>query len=157
MSQRLKRSDSEVQKITTKVKDVSYYDQLPYNVTIERRDDQGIYYVARITEIPDLFGTGDSGEEALKDLNEVKPEWFETSLQMGHNIPEPINKSKASGKLVLRVPSSLHETLIETAKQEGVSLNQYMVAALARAVGRDEATYAKEKKTVYKTKPTKKI
>ncbi|MDR1117664.1 MAG: type II toxin-antitoxin system HicB family antitoxin [Oscillospiraceae bacterium] len=37
-----------------------------------------------------------------------------------------------SGKLSLRVPKSLHKTLIESAKKEGVSLNQYALYKLSQ-------------------------
>ena len=37
-----------------------------------------------------------------------------------------------SGKLVLRIPRSLHRELKEAAEIEGVSLNQYMLYKLAR-------------------------
>ena len=36
-----------------------------------------------------------------------------------------------SGKLVLRIPRSLHKALKEAAKFEGVSLNQYMIYKLS--------------------------
>lgn len=37
-----------------------------------------------------------------------------------------------SGKLVLRIPRSLHKSLKEQAEIEGVSLNQYMLYKLSR-------------------------
>lgn len=37
-----------------------------------------------------------------------------------------------SGKLVLRIPRSLHKELKEAAEIEGVSLNQYMLYKLSR-------------------------
>jgi len=37
-----------------------------------------------------------------------------------------------SGKLVLRIPRSLHKALKEAAELEGVSLNQYMLYKLSR-------------------------
>ena len=37
-----------------------------------------------------------------------------------------------SGKVVLRMPRSLHKKLKERAKAEGVSLNQYMIYKLAQ-------------------------
>ena len=37
-----------------------------------------------------------------------------------------------SGRLVLRIPKSLHRTLKKEAEAEGVSLNQYMLYKLAR-------------------------
>ena len=36
-----------------------------------------------------------------------------------------------SGKMVIRLPKSLHKRLKEEAKVEGVSLNQYMIYKLA--------------------------
>lgn len=40
--------------------------------------------------------------------------------------------SEYSGRLVLRIPRSLHKSLKETAAAEGVSLNQYMLYKLSR-------------------------
>jgi len=40
-----------------------------------------------------------------------------------------------SGKILLRLPSSLHARLVIEAEREGVSLNQFAVGALASAVG----------------------
>lgn len=40
-----------------------------------------------------------------------------------------------SGKVFLRMPSSLHAMLAAHAEHEGVSLNQYAVAILAGGVG----------------------
>ncbi len=37
-----------------------------------------------------------------------------------------------SGKLMLRIPKELHRDLVEAAKANGVSLNQYAVYKLAR-------------------------
>ena len=37
-----------------------------------------------------------------------------------------------SGKIVLRIPRSLHKALKDTAAAEGVSLNQYMLYKLAQ-------------------------
>ena len=48
------------------------------------------------------------------------------------------NGGKAySGKVNLRMPRSLHRDLARRAEEEGVSLNQFMVVALARAVGEE--------------------
>ncbi len=39
-----------------------------------------------------------------------------------------------SGKILMRLPSSLHGQLVAEAEREGVSLNQFCAAALAAAV-----------------------
>jgi predicted HicB family RNase H-like nuclease len=41
-------------------------------------------------------------------------------------------------KYHLRMPPSLHEALALKSESEDVSLNQFMITALARAVGLDE-------------------
>jgi uncharacterized protein (DUF1778 family) len=42
-------------------------------------------------------------------------------------------------RLTLRLPESLHEALAAKAKEEGVSMNQYLVYALSRAAAADIA------------------
>lgn len=42
--------------------------------------------------------------------------------------------SGPSGRVLLRMPASLHELLVAEAERDGVSLNQFAVAALASAV-----------------------
>lgn len=128
-----------VTKETDVKKQVEYYMSLPYTMTIKRRAEQGGYYIASYIELPDLTMTGDTPEEAVKELLAEKPEWFEQCLKLGIPIPLPVEPQKYSGKIVLRIPPSLHESLIRIAALEGVSLNQYMLAALSRTLGYDEA------------------
>jgi len=42
-----------------------------------------------------------------------------------------------SGRILLRIPKSLHGTLIYAAKRDGVSLNQYISSLLSSEVPRD--------------------
>lgn len=58
--------------------------------------------------------------EAMDDGTTVTLEDFKRSLE------------EYSGKLVLRIPRSLHKELKEAAEIEGVSLNQYMLYKLAK-------------------------
>lgn len=58
--------------------------------------------------------------EAINDGTTVSLEDFRRSLD------------DYSGKLVLRIPRSLHKLLKEEAEVEGVSLNQYMLYKLSR-------------------------
>jgi antitoxin HicB len=121
-------------------KQVGYYLSLPYTMTVKFRLEQGGYYVASYIELPDLTMTGETPEEAVRELQDEKREWFEECLKRGISIPLPVEPQKYSGKIVLRMPSSMHESLIRIAELEGVSLNQYMLSAISRALGRDEAT-----------------
>ncbi len=58
--------------------------------------------------------------EAMDDGTTMALEDFRKSLE------------EYSGKLVLRIPRSLHKELKEAAEIEGVSLNQYMLYKLAK-------------------------
>lgn len=120
-------------------KQAEYYAGLPYTITIERRDDQGTYYVARVLELPDLLMTGATPEEALAELENEKKEWIEKYLELGNRMPAPLKAHSYSGKVILRMSPSLHESLVRMAEIEGVSLNHYIVTTLSRALGYDEA------------------
>jgi predicted HicB family RNase H-like nuclease len=61
---------------------------------------------------------------------------------MGEGLPIP-EPTKYTGQYHLRMPPSLPETLSRMAELGGVSLNQYMVSALARCADRDEALAGK--------------
>ena len=58
--------------------------------------------------------------EAMDDGTTIALEDFRKSLE------------EYSGKLVLRIPRSLHKELKDAAEVEGVSLNQYMLYKLAK-------------------------
>ncbi len=120
-------------------KQVDHYMSLPYSMIVKFRPEQGGYYVAGYVELPDLTMTGDTPEEAVRELQSEKREWFEECLKHNISIPLPVEPQKYSGKIVLRMPPTMHEALIHIAELEGVSLNQYMLTAISRALGRDEA------------------
>jgi antitoxin HicB len=122
-------------------KDLKYYAGLPYTLILERHDDQGTYWVARVAELPHCLIHGDTPEGAIKEIEEVKMDWIQSNLEDGLPIPEPTS-TKYSGEIRVRMPPSLHQLLAQRASNEGVSLNQYMVAGLARAVGLDEGKKA---------------
>lgn len=58
--------------------------------------------------------------EAMDDGTSISLEEFKKSMEA------------YSGRLVLRIPRSLHKSLKEAAEIEGVSLNQYMLYKLSR-------------------------
>ena len=79
---------------------------------------------------------GDTVDESIDMIHDAMRGWLEISLEEGHEIPEPKFDEEYSGKFVVRLPRSLHRQLAETAEREGVSLNQFVNVALARAVER---------------------
>jgi len=124
-------------KIKSIKKELEYYSKLPYMIILEVWDDgDGPYYVARVAELPHCIIHGDTPQEAIAEIDEVKLDWIKSNLERGLKIPEPISR-KHSGQIRLRIPPSLHRVLADRAAIEGTSLNQYMTAALARSVGLD--------------------
>jgi predicted HicB family RNase H-like nuclease len=88
-----------------------------------------------VTLYPDLEGgcltQGESLEETMANINEARELWIETAYEAGDEIPLPSVDANYSGKLLLRMPKSLHRRLAEVAEQENVSLNQYIVFLLS--------------------------
>jgi predicted HicB family RNase H-like nuclease len=88
-------------------------------------------YVARCLEFPSLGAHGTSPETALAELRGVVALVVEDLAASGAAIPEPLGSRAYSGKLVLRLPREVHREAAIRAAEEGVSLNQYLVARLA--------------------------
>ncbi len=123
-------------------KDLEYYLSLPYTITLKRGTGDGEqYWVARVVELPHCMTHGATPEEALRDIEDAKREWVKSNLEAGLPIPEP---ARFTGQYHLRMPPSLHEALVLKSESEDVSLNQFMITALARAVGYAEPPKKRE-------------
>ena len=114
-------------------KPLSYYiaQKYPFRARVVAEGDY-------VVDFPDLPGAM-TGAERLEDLpamiKEVSELWLEGEYEDDHTIPSPTiwdYENEYSGRFNVRLPSSLHETLVSGAQREGVSLNQYVVALLAR-------------------------
>lgn len=98
----------------------------------------------------ELFPTQEERAEFVESRFHAEIERISNDLRVGKSIAEyTVPVTTASGRFVVRVPRSLHEALTEEARQEGVSLNQLVVAKLAvnlrvatqrLALGRDQTS-----------------
>ena len=114
-------------------KDLEYYLRLPYTITLKRGTGDGTeYWIARVLELPHCMTHGANSEETLRDIEDAKREWLKSNLEAGLPIPEP---AKFTGQYHLRMPPSLHEAIALKSDSEDISLNQFIITALARAVG----------------------
>ena len=86
---------------------------------------------------------GETIAEALENIKEAKEEWFKYMLENNLPIPEPTDVSKYSGKFVVRIPKTLHKTISEQSKLEGLSLNQYVANSLAYVAGQKQVLLSK--------------
>jgi len=122
------------------MKDLNYYLELKYPLSVIQEDSTS-YFV----EYPDLkgcFSTGDSLEEAAQQALDAKKAWLATALEEGIIIPEPKILNEYSGNFKLRMPKSLHKSLADYAKAEGVSMNQYCVYLLSKEIKQEHSTHA---------------
>ncbi|HHX54999.1 MAG TPA: toxin-antitoxin system HicB family antitoxin [Clostridiales bacterium] len=112
------------------MKDLNYYLERKYPLFVVQEDD-GSYFV----EYPDLkgcFSTGDTLEEAVQLSYDAKKAWIETAIDENIEIPTPKATNKYSGNFKLRMPKSLHKSLADAAKEEGISMNQYCIYLLSK-------------------------
>jgi len=93
-----------------------------------------------IMEFSGCIATGETAAEALENLEEAARSWLMAALDREQSIPLPVESSNDfSGRLVLRLPKSLHKKATWIAEREGVSLNQFIVYSLAEGVGERRA------------------
>lgn len=117
-------------------KNIDYYMGLNYPVAIERiSEEDGGGFFASIPLLPGCMSDGETLEEAYGNIEDAKKEWLRSMLERKMNIPEPADQEEFSGKFLVRLPKSLHRTLAQISKREGVSLNQYVASALAYSAG----------------------
>jgi predicted RNase H-like HicB family nuclease len=114
---------------------VESYAGLPYHLLVVRdNDDNGRPWTASVEELPGCTAHGKSAEEALEAVEEIMAKWISVALEEGREIPEPRSAASHSGRLLLRMPKTLHADLTRASEREGVSLNQFITDVLAAAV-----------------------
>ncbi len=113
------------------MKTIEYYMNLPYRMEIIPDTSEGGYAVL-FPELPGCLTCGETIEEALKNADDCKREWFLAEIEEGRTIPEPFSDENYSGQFKLRIPKSLHKSLAEHSKAEGISMNKYCLYLLAK-------------------------
>ena len=106
------------------MKTLNEYLTLPYRMEIVEDHDEGGFVVS----YPDLPGC----ITAVANAQDAKRAWLEAALEDGIPIREPDDLESYSGQFKLRIPKSLHKSLTEHAKREGISMNQYCVYLLSK-------------------------
>lgn len=116
-----------------KTKTPEQYLREPYSRILIPEEEGG--YSAEILEFPGCFSQGDTAQEALSNLEEAAENWIEATLAQGRPIPEPTAEFAYSGKVALRLPRSLHRKAAQLAARDKMSLNTFIVEAVAEKVG----------------------
>jgi predicted RNase H-like HicB family nuclease len=114
---------------------VGEYTGLPYHLMLVRDDEEkGKPWTASVEELPGCTSHGKTSDEALAGIQSAMAKWIEVALAEGRDIPEPKSATSHSGRLLLRMPRTLHADLTRASEREGVSLNQFITDVLAAAV-----------------------
>jgi antitoxin HicB len=113
-----------------------------YDVIVRNLGAENDYYWT--AEIPQLDGCkayGQTREAAMEALQGVAEAYVEIAEEDGEPLPLPLAEvpQRYSGRFVVRVTASLHRSLAERAKAEGVSLNHLCYELLAMGIGERRA------------------
>lgn len=114
------------------------FDSESYTITIRKEDVDGeILYVGRVAEFPNISAFEDTFEatralviDSIQTLKKIADE-----AQVDFPFPYPALSDEFSGRVTLRLPKSLHAKVSRMAAQDDISVNQYLVSAVATYVG----------------------
>lgn len=114
------------------------YISLPYPMEIVEDQTEGGFVVS-FPDLPGCITCGDTLESAVENAMDAKKVWLEVALEQGIEIHKPGSLEEYSGQFKLRMPKSLHRSLAEHSKREGISMNQYCLYLLSK----NDAVYMK--------------
>ena len=91
-------------------------------------------WTATVEELPGCEAHGPTPERAAAAVADAVERWVRSAEAEGREVPPPGAAAAHSGKLLVRMPRSLHAELVRASEREGTSLNAYIVAALSASV-----------------------
>jgi antitoxin HicB len=113
--------------IQKKIKDISYYLNLPWTYTIKEDRDKGKrIYIVHVNELPGIATDAPSLEEAMKLIKEAMEGVFELYLENDEEIPEPVDPEQFKGNIAYRTSSERHYKLSKEAQKKNQSLSQFI-------------------------------
>jgi antitoxin HicB len=110
---------------------------------IDAADGGGFMFT--MPDIPGVMADGATEMQAIADGQEAFIATVSAMVDMGQKVPAPafnaqdFTPASASGKVLARLPRSMHLQLTARAKTEGVSLNSLVLAFIAEGLGRRHA------------------
>lgn len=118
---------------------MSNFDSHRYTITIKLVTlEEGEHFEAVVAELPDLVEYGETYDEAYSLAVDSIATLREAALEQGRVFPEPMPSQaleEFSGRVTLRMSKSLHASVSKLADREGVSLNSWIVEAIAARAG----------------------
>jgi antitoxin HicB len=99
--------------------------------------DEDAGFIAIAPDLPGCSAFGETAEEALHELKDAIKVWIGAAKKAGNPIPSPSPRQAEelpSGRLLLRLPKTLHAQLLERANRDSTSLNTCLVMLLSQSL-----------------------
>ena len=113
------------------MKTLNDYMAISYRMEIVEDKDEGGFVVS-YPDLPGCITCGETVESAVSNALDAKKACLGSALEAGLEFHDPDSLEEYSGQFKLRIPRSLHRSLAEHSKREGISMNRYCVYLLSR-------------------------
>jgi len=94
--------------------------------------EEGGGYLVEYPDIPGCMSDGETVEEAIANGREALRDCLDVFSESGRKIPKP---EVAAAQWRQRLPRTLYSKLTRQAEREGVSINSFVTAIIAEAIG----------------------
>jgi len=105
--------------------------QYTYSVFWSEEDGE---YVGLCREFPSISVFGDTHEQAIQLMKEELSYIVSWMEEEGEQLPKPLKENEYSGRILLRLPKRLHKELAEHARENEVSINQFLVHLISESI-----------------------
>jgi predicted RNase H-like HicB family nuclease len=114
---------------------IRHYLNLPYRIALIRDGtDEERPWRATVEDLPGCEARGSTAADAAAKVPAALADWVARARASGRDVPEPRGARDYSGRLLLRMPKTLHSELAQAAERDEVSLNAYINLLLATAM-----------------------
>jgi antitoxin HicB len=94
--------------------------------------EEGGGYLVEYPDIPGCMSDGETIEEAIANGREALRDCIDVFKESGRKVPKP---EVAAAQWRQRLPRTLYSKLTKQAVREGVSINSFVTAIIAEAIG----------------------
>ncbi len=98
-------------------------------------EDGKTYWTAKYPSVSGCIGCGDTPDEAIAEAEENLEVYLEYLQAEGIEAPKEMSVKDYSGKIALRISKSTHKKLVETSKDESISVNMLINNAIEHYLG----------------------
>lgn len=119
---------------------MEHFDPSRYSINVRRVSlPEGEFYEASVQELPDVIAYATCGGDAYEEAREALQGLYEDACEQEKPFPKPFARVEGSfsGRVTLRMGKSLHTRVNQLADRDDVSLNAWIVEAIAEKVGRE--------------------